>query len=160
MKILKEMGCNSIRTSHNSPSRVLVEVCQEQGILLDEEFFDGWTAAKNGNGNDYARFFNQAIGESHILGAAPDETWAEFDLKQTVARDYNSPSVIMWSVGNEMTTGSSAGFDATAQANLIRWTREADPTRPVTLGDNQLKSGSTAYAPQNIFAAGGLTGIN
>ena len=160
VRILKEMGCNSIRTSHNSPSRVLVEVCQEQGILLDEEVFDGWTAAKNGNSNDYARFFSQTIGESRILGATADETWAEFDLKQTIARDFNSPSVIMWSVGNEMTTGSSAGFDAAAQASLIRWTTEADPTRPVTLGDNQLKSGSTAYGPQNIFAAGGLTGIN
>lgn len=160
VRILKEMGCNSIRTSHNTPSRVLVEVCEEQGILLDEEIFDGWTDAKNGNSYDYARFFNTKIGDSKIIGAKSDQVWAEFDLKATIARDYNSPSVIMWSVGNEMITGGTKPFDETAQLNLIKWTKEADPSRPVTLGDNQLKGGSWNYKPGNLANAGGLIGIN
>lgn len=162
VKILKEMGTNSIRTSHNTPPRVLVELCEEEGILLDEEIFDGWTTDKNGNSNDYARFFNAQVGEDNaLLGATPTMTWAEFDLKTSIARDYNSPAIIMWSVGNEMTTGGSNGaFDAVAQQKLIQWTKEADVTRPVTLGDNQLKGGSLAYQPQTIAAAGGLTGIN
>lgn len=160
VRILKEMGCNSIRTSHNTPSRVLVEVCEEQGILLDEEIFDGWTDAKNGNSYDYARFFNTKIGDSKIIGAKADQVWAEFDLKASIARDYNSPSVIMWSVGNEMITGGTKPFDETAQLNLIKWTKEADPSRPVTLGDNQLKGGSWNYRPGNLANAGGLIGIN
>lgn len=160
VRILKEMGCNSIRTSHNTPSRVFVEVCEEQGILLDEEIFDGWTDAKNGNRFDYARFFNKKVGDSKIIGAKSDQAWAEFDLKATIARDYNSPSVIMWSVGNEMITGGTKPFDETAQLNLIKWTKEADPSRPVTLGDNQLKGGSWNYRPGNLANAGGLIGIN
>ena len=118
------------------------------GILLDEEIFDGWTDAKNGNSYDYARFFNTKIGDSKIIGAKADQVWAEFDLKATIARDYNSPSVIMWSVGNEMITGGTKPFDETAQLNLIKWTKEADPSRPVTLGDNQLKGGSWNYQRQ------------
>lgn len=160
VRILKEMGCNSIRTSHNTPSRVFVEVCEEQGILLDEEIFDGWTDAKNGNRFDYARFFNKKVGDSKIIGAKSDQAWAEFDLKATIARDYNSPSVIMWSVGNEMITGGTKPFDETAQLNLIKWTKEADSSRPVTLGDNQLKGGLGIYKPGNLAKAGGLIGIN
>lgn len=160
VRILKEMGCNSIRTSHNTPSRVLVEVCEEEGILLDEEIFDGWTDAKNGNSFDYARFFNKKVGDSKIIGAKSDQVWAEFDLKATIARDFNSPSVIMWSVGNEMITGGTRPFDEAAQLNLIKWTKEADTSRPVTLGDNQLKGGSWNYHPDNLANAGGLIGIN
>lgn len=72
VKLLKEMGCNSIRTSHNTPARELVEICNEQGMLLDLEFFDGWTSQKNGNSKDYARFFNKAMGESELI--APPRT--------------------------------------------------------------------------------------
>ena len=161
VKILKEMGCNSIRTSHNTPSRELVDVCNEQGILLNEEVFDGWTSDKNGNVNDYARFFNKKMGDSKLVGADAEKSWAQFDLESSIARDANAPSVIMWSVGNEMITGASnAKFDATAHKNLLAWTKAADPTRPVTLGDNQLKSGAATYNPQDTHNAGGLIGIN
>ena len=91
VKILKDMGCNSIRTSHNTPARELVEVCNEQGMLLDLEFFDGWTAQKNGNSKDYARFFNKAMGESKLLGAEASKPWARFDLEQSIARDFKCP---------------------------------------------------------------------
>ena len=166
VRILKEMGVNSIRTSHNTPSRNLVEVCQEQGILLNEEIFDGWNQAKNGNVNDYGRFFSKAMGESELIGNDPDKTWAQYDLEQSIARDVNSPSVIMWSVGNEMvtgTTGGLAGFTPnfeTVQMNLINWVKTADPTRPATLGDNQLLSGSWNYQPDNLANNGGIIGIN
>jgi len=160
VRILKDMGANSIRTSHNTPPRELVKICNEEGILLNLEVFDGWTADKNGNVNDYARFFNKAIGETRLEGAETSMTWAEFDLKQSIARDVNAPSIIMWSVGNEMITGTSRGFDAAAHENLLRWTGEADPTRPVTLGDNQLLSGRQTYNPQKTHDAGGLIGIN
>ncbi|QWT17379.1 discoidin domain-containing protein [Collinsella sp. zg1085] len=160
VRILKDMGANSIRTSHNTPPRALVKICNEEGILLDLEVFDGWTADKNGNVNDYARFFNKAIGETRLEGAKSSMTWAEFDLKQSIARDINAPSIIMWSVGNEMITGASRGFDATAHESLLRWVGEADRTRPVTLGDNQLLSGRQTYNPQKTHEAGGIIGIN
>lgn len=161
VKILKDMGANSIRTSHNTPSRVLVEVCEEQGMLLDEELFDGWDASKNGNTNDYARFFKKEMGDSALVGGDANKTWAQFDLEQSIARDANSPSVIMWSLGNEMYTGTSSGFNPDVQAKLIAWAKAADPTRPVTQGDNQLRDpNSTAYQPGKIHEAGGLVGAN
>lgn len=161
VSILKDMGANSIRTSHNTPSRELIEACNEQGILLDVEFFDGWTSPKNGNSKDYARFFNQAIGESEIIGTAPEMTWAQFDLETSIARDYNAPSIIMWSLGNEMTEGTSGipGFNQ-IQQNLITWAKAADPTRPVTTGDNRYKGGSNELNPQGIANAGGIVGLN
>ena len=83
------MGANAIRTSHNTPSRELIEACNEQGVLLDYEFFDGWTAAKNGNSKDYARFFSTVMGESELIGGDANKTWAQFDIETSVARDYN-----------------------------------------------------------------------
>ncbi|MBE6468837.1 MAG: DUF4982 domain-containing protein [Coriobacteriaceae bacterium] len=162
VSILKDMGANSIRTSHNTPSRELIEACNEQGILLDVEFFDGWTSPKNGNSKDYARFFNQAIGESEIIGAAPEKTWAQFDLETSIARDYNAPSIIMWSLGNEMTEGTTRGISGfrQIQKNLITWAQAADPTRPVTTGDNKFKGGSNELYPQGIADAGGIVGLN
>lgn len=67
VKLLKNMGCNSIRATHNPHSRELTEICNEQGMLLVLEMFDGWTSAKNDNRNDYSRFFNQAMGESELI---------------------------------------------------------------------------------------------
>ena len=163
VKILKDMGCNSIRTSHNTPARELVEVCNEQGMLLDLEFFDGWAARKNQNSKDYARFFNKAMGESKLVGAEANKPWARFDLEQSIARDFNSPAVIMWSIGNEMTEGTDAGVPQfqKVQKDLIDWVKAADATRPVTTGDNQYKNnGSTALNPQGIADANGIVGFN
>lgn len=162
VKILKDMGTNSIRTSHNTPARELVEICNEQGILLDLEFFDGWTAQKNQNSKDYARFFNKAMGESKLVGASADKPWARFDLEQSIARDFNAPSIIMWSIGNEMTegTGGIANFNQ-VQKNLIDWVKAVDTTRPVTTGDNQYKNnGNTVLNPQGIADAQGVVGLN
>lgn len=98
MEILKEMGCNSIRVTHNPAAEELINICNEKGILVVEEMFDGWQNAKNGNNNDYARFFNQTIDESNqILGKENGMTWAKYDLTATVKRGWNAPSVIMWS---------------------------------------------------------------
>lgn len=142
VKLLKDMGCNAIRTSHNAPARELVEICNEQGMMLDVEFFDGLAWPKNGNGKDYARFFNQKMGESELVGADMDKTWAQFDLEQGIARDINSPAVIMWSLGNEMSEsayGYNQGEARVILQNLIKWAQAADPTRVVTTGDNKMK---------------------
>ncbi|QWT18242.1 discoidin domain-containing protein [Collinsella sp. zg1085] len=161
VRILKDMGANSIRTSHNTPARELVQICNEEGILLDLEFFDGWTVPKNSNRNDYSRFFNQAMGESKIIGSVANKTWAQFDLEQSIARDINAPSIIMWSLGNEMTEGTNGmpGLN-TVQANLIRWATAADATRPVTTGDNKLKGNNTILNPAGLATADGIVGLN
>ena len=161
VKILKEMGCNSIRATHNPHSRELTEICDEQGMLLVLEMFDGWTAPKNDNRNDYARFFNQEMGESELIGSEATKKWAQFDLEQSMMRDINAPSVIMWSLGNEMTEGTSGiGNFQQVQKNLIGWAKAVDATRPVTTGDNKMKDGKTDLNPAGLAEVDGIVGFN
>lgn len=161
VKILKEMGCNSIRATHNPHSRELTEICDEQGILLVLEMFDGWTAPKNDNRNDYARFFNREMGKSELIGGEAAKKWAQFDLEQSMMRDINAPSVIMWSLGNEMTEGTSGiGNFQQVQKNLIGWAKAVDATRPVTTGDNKMKDGKTDLNPAGLAEVDGIVGFN
>lgn len=161
VKILKEMGCNSIRATHNPHSRELTEICDEQGMLLVLEMFDGWTAPKNDNRNDYARFFNREMGKSELIGGEAAKKWAQFDLEQSMMRDINAPSVIMWSLGNEMTEGTSGiGNFQQVQKNLIGWAKAVDATRPVTTGDNKMKDGKTDLNPAGLAEVDGIVGFN
>lgn len=163
VKLLKNMGCNSIRATHNPHSRELTEICNEQGMLLVLEMFDGWTSAKNDNRNDYSRFFNQAMGESELIDGEASKTWAQFDLEQSMKRDINAPSVIMWSLGNEMTEGTGGiTIFQQVQKNLITWAQAVDTTRPITTGDNKFKGGeqATELNPAGIADAGGIVGFN
>ena len=161
VKILKEMGCNSIRATHNPHSRELTEICDEQGMLLVLEMFDGWTAPKNDNRNDYARFFNQEMGKSELIGGEAAKKWAQFDLEQSMMRDINAPPVIMWSLGNEMTEGTSGiGNFQQVQKNLIGWAKAVDATRPVTTGDNKMKDGKTDLNPAGLAEVDGIVGFN
>lgn len=167
VEILKEMGCNSIRVTHNPAAEELINICNEKGILVVEEMFDGWHHQKNGNGKDYARFFNQTIGDSNqILGKENGMTWAKYDLTATVKRGWNAPSIIMWSLGNEVQEGAAAlenGGYANVQANLIEWTTALDTTRPATRGDNTIKgntSGINIDMMNSMTAAKGVVGMN
>ncbi|QOR45953.1 glycoside hydrolase family 2 TIM barrel-domain containing protein [Trueperella pecoris] len=170
IKILKEMGANAIRVTHNPASRDLIDLADEKGMLIIEEFFDGFQHPKNGNYNDYARFFEKPVRQSAednpgLENVAQDSTWARFDLEATVRRDINAPSVIMWSIGNEIGEGTSKGdmSNYTAQqANLIKWTKALDENRPVTRGDNQLKSGSHSAQQlmDSLHKDGGIVGLN
>lgn len=166
VRILKEMGCNSIRVTHNPASDELIEACNEQGILVIDEAFDGWAWPKNGNTYDYSRFFNQTIGaENQILGGAENMTWAQFDLTAMIKRGQNAPSVIMWSLGNEVQEGAGILNQqyANIQANLITWVEEVDSTRPVTRGCNAIKGQTTGIAAKmmdSLSEAGGIAGFN
>ena len=113
VEILKEMGCNSIRVTHNPAASALIDVCNEKGMIVIDEFFDGWMFHKNTNSNDYATWFNKTIEEGNqILGAEENMTWAEFDLKATVGRGQNDPAIIMWSLGNEIQEGAGgSGYE-------------------------------------------------
>lgn len=120
LEILKEMGVNSIRTSHNPPAPELLEACDRMGILVDNELFDIWEHQKYDKANGY-----------HILW----KDWHVKDLQNFVKRDRNHPSVICWSAGNEIDEQGTARGKEVAQ-ELVRLFHEADPSRKVTVGCN------------------------
>ncbi|MGN1444393.1 MAG: glycoside hydrolase family 2 TIM barrel-domain containing protein, partial [Acutalibacteraceae bacterium] len=138
IKILKDMGCNAIRTSHNIPSRVVLEICNELGMLVMEEFFDGWDSYKNGNTNDFSKYFSVNLEASNkVIGGSSSMTWAQFALTQAVKRDRNDPCIILWSCANELGHGSSSANYMTIAAQINSWLDALDPTRPITQGNNQ-----------------------
>lgn len=165
LSVMKDMGVNAVRTSHNPADEDFIDICNELGLLVMEEAFDGWSVAKNGNSNDFSVYFNAALGEGNtVLGGSSTMTWAEFAVKSMVARDRNDPSVILWSLGNEIQEGAYAAssFPAIAQ-NLIDWISELDTTRPTTIGDNtrSANTGSVLGQVLNVIKNnGGVVGFN
>ena len=165
LSILKDMGVNAVRITHNPANKQYLEICNELGILAVEEFFDGWHLAKNGNSNDFSRYYTQPIGSGNgIYGGNASMTWAEYALKSTVRRDRNNPSVIMWSLGNEVqegTSGNQPDYPVHAR-NMIRWMKEEDSTRPATTGDNTKDSGYSYVTEMNevVNSSGGVVGFN
>lgn len=122
LTLLKDMGCDAIRTSHNMPAPELVELCDEMGFMMMLEPFDEWDIAKCDNG--YHRFFNE---------------WAEKDMVNMLRQYRNNPCVVMWSIGNEVPTqGSPEGYKVAKFLQDI--CHREDPTRPVTCGMDQVKS--------------------
>lgn len=122
LTLLKEMGCDAIRTSHNMPAPELVELCDEIGFMMMLEPFDEWDIAKCDNG--YHRFFNE---------------WAEKDMVNMLRQYRNNPCVVMWSIGNEVPTQwSPEGYKVAKFLQDI--CHREDPTRPVTCGMDQVKS--------------------
>jgi beta-galactosidase len=120
LEILKSMGCNAIRTSHNPPDPELLDLCDRMGFLVMDEAFDEWKQSKTTNG--YGRFFDE---------------WSERDLKDMIHRDRNHPSIILWSIGNEIPEQESP--DAYAMAKrLADFCHTEDPTRPVTSACNTM----------------------
>ncbi|MFC2123659.1 glycoside hydrolase family 2 TIM barrel-domain containing protein [Bacteroidota bacterium] len=114
VEILKANGFNAIRTAHNPPSDAFLDACDRIGMLVIDESFDMWTRAKKPQ--DYSLYFNE---------------WWEKDMRAMLLRDRNHPSVIIWSIGNEIPErGDSTGYRIARQlANVVK---EIDSTRPVT----------------------------
>lgn len=118
LEILKDMGCNAIRTSHNQPAPELVQLCDEMGFMMMVEAFDEWKGAKCENG--YHKYFDE---------------WAEKDLTGMIHAFRNNPSVIMWSTGNEICRVKNDPEEGLAEAQfLTKICHREDPTRPVTVG--------------------------
>lgn len=127
IRIMKEMGCDAIRTSHNMPSTMQMEVCDSMGVMVMAESFDMWIYPKCKNG--YARFFKE---------------WSDRDITNLVLNHRNHPSIIMWSIGNEIPEQWSEEGREIAR-HLQDLCHKLDPTRPVTQGmdkaEDALKSG-------------------
>lgn len=101
LEIMKEMGVNAVRTSHNPASNDLIDLCNRMGILVIEESFDTWEGEKNEF--DFSDIFNKKLKGTNLnLIGAEKCTWAEFVVKSMVKRDRNAPCIIMWSLGNEI----------------------------------------------------------
>ena len=165
VRILQEMGCNAIRVTHNPAASVLLDICNEYGMLVIDEAFDGWTEYKNGNVNDYTSHFEETItADNQIIGGETGMQWGEFDARAMVSRGINDPCIIMWSVGNEITegcyNGSVAHYDEISQ-DIISWMLDEDDTRPLTIGDNQKGNNSMLNNIQDqLTAVGGVNGMN
>lgn len=168
LQIMKEMGANAIRVSHNPPAPELLELCDSMGLLVMDETFDMWRKKKTEH--DYARYFNE---------------WHERDLTDLIRRDRNHPSVFMWSIGNEvLEQWSHADADTLSleQANLILnfghgkemlahedssmsvnslltkkladMVRELDTERPITAGCNEPAPGNHLFRSNALDAIG------
>lgn len=112
---LKSLGVNAIRTAHNPPSPKFLDLCDRMGFLVMDELFDTWTTAKNPY--DYHLYFKE---------------WATRDTADTIRRDRNHPSVILYSVGNEIRDTPNAPLAKTILTMLRDTCHQNDPTRPVT----------------------------
>lgn len=102
LKIMKDMGANAIRITHNPGDKDFIEICNKLGLLVIEELFDGWVDPKNENSYDFSSYFTKTLGDDSLLGSSSDMTWAEFAARSVVRRDRNDPSIILWSLCNEV----------------------------------------------------------
>jgi len=124
LEILKEMGCNAIRTSHNPPAPELLDLCDKMGFLVEDEAFDTWKTPKKRL--DYNKLFY---------------AWHEEDLRAMVRRDRNHPSVFIWSTGNEVNDQNNPALSESLRAII----KSEDITRPVTVGCNWDESGTNGF---------------
>lgn len=133
MRIMREMGVNAIRTSHNVPTAQFLKAADEQGLMLMEEFYDTWTTRKNSD--DYHKWFEKEVptNENHPLLQQGD-LWSDYDIRMSVRRDQNSPSVIMWSVGNEIYDTNQGQWSVDTVNRLIKAVHDVDTSRAVTMG--------------------------
>lgn len=139
IRILKDMGCNAIRTSHNMPAPELVKACDEMGMMLMAETFDEWVTPKVENG--YNKHFVE---------------WAEKDLVNLIRHFRNSPAVVMWCVGNEVPDQWPGEKGTKISLWLQNICHREDPTRPVTMGMDQ--PDNVVY--NNIAAVFDVPGFN
>jgi beta-galactosidase len=126
LELLKEMGTNAIRTSHNPPAPELLDLCDRMGFVVMDEAFDTWRRPKSRN--DYALLFDD---------------WHEKDMRALIRRDRNHPSVVLWSIGNEIAEqNQKIEPEAATARELAGIVHEEDPTRPITSACNSAQPGS------------------
>ena len=115
LELLKQIGVNAIRTAHNPAASEFLDLCDRMGLLVMDEMFDCWTVGKNPY--DYHLYFN---------------AWSQIDTRDTVRRDRNHPSIVVYSAGNEIHDTPKAELAQGILKGLVEVFHQADPTRPVT----------------------------
>jgi beta-galactosidase len=140
LQIMQAMGANAIRTSHNPPAPELLELCDRMGLLVQVEAFDCWRRGKK-----WPREINEFDPNvTYFDYARVWDDWHERDLRQMIRRDRNHPSLVMWSIGNEVIEQwVSDGWKLAAR--LAGIVREEDRTRPITAGFNNEQSGYSGF---------------
>lgn len=139
LELLREMGCNAIRTTHNPPAEELLNLCDQMGFLVMDEAFDMWKISKNKY--DYSVNWDQ---------------WHARDLKDQIKRDRNHPSIIIWSVGNEIMEQWGGDKDTTGRAitrELVSIVRSLDD-RPITTGNNAIEKNNNLIKPNALDIIG------
>jgi beta-galactosidase len=143
-EVLREMGCNAIRTSHNPPAPEFLDLCDRMGFLVMNEAFDEWKAGKGQvRGNGYSRNYDE---------------WHERDATDFVHRDGNHPSVVLWSCGNEI-SDQTTEHGVEILRDLIGIFHREDPTRPVTAGCDQIAA-EPKPAPVEFLSLLDVVGYN
>ncbi len=139
LKILKEMGVNAVRLTHNMPASAVMELADEMGVLMISEAFDMWERAKTTY--DYARFFRE---------------WYPRDVESWVRRDRNHPSLIMWSIGNEIYDTHADDSGQRIARELLAEVKKHDPKNhaPVTIGSNYMPWENARKCADIVEAAG------
>ena len=163
LSIMKEMGANAIRTAHNPADQDYIAICNELGLLVIEETFDGLVDYKNYNSNDFSRYF-ESDASAGLYGYVDGMTCAEYAARSVVRRDKNAPSIIAWSFGNEIQEGTFwtnvSRYDDICR-DYISWVNAEDGTRPVTSGDNNRGGDASLVDVINvILESGGIAGFN
>ena len=135
---LKEMGVNSIRTSHNPPPTAWMDLCDEMGLMVDDEAFDMWEQKKTTF--DYGNYFKE---------------WSERDATSWVRKDRNHPCLIMWSLGNEIyDTHMSSGLGITKRLKEIVLKNDPNRNAPITIGSNYMMTEGAQECAKNIDTVG------
>jgi beta-galactosidase len=125
LTLLKDMGCNAIRTSHNPPAPEFLDLCDRMGFLVMDEIFDEWVEKKGQVGFSYHIYF---------------EEWWKTDLLSMIYRDRNHPSVVIWSAGNEV-PDQVVENGSDVMRKLVETFHKEDPTRPVTQANDRIAAG-------------------
>jgi len=154
LRMLKDMGCNAIRTSHNPPSLELLDMCNRMGFLVIDETFDEW---RRGFFYDYKQ--KKLVASKKNKGKARKgyhlyfDEWAERDLIDHITRDRNHPSVVLWSVGNEVPESLQFGEIETVK-QLQKISHKFDPTRLVTVGCCSIQDVNESGFAEQLDAVG------
>lgn len=155
LKQMKEMGVNSIRTTHNPASPQTLQIAAELGLLVQEEAFDTWYGGKKPY--DYGRFFEK---DATHPEARKGEKWSDYDLRTMVERDKNNPAVFMWSIGNEIGEANGDAHSLATVKRLVKVIKDVDKTRYVTMGADKFRFGDGSGGHEKIAEELDAVGFN
>ena len=155
LKQMKDMGVNSIRTTHNPASEQTLQIAAELGLLVQEEAFDTWYGGKKQY--DYGRFFDK---DATHPEARKGEKWSDFDLRTMVERGKNNPAIVMWSIGNEIGEADGKPRSLATVKRLVQVIKAVDKTRYVTMGADKFRFGDGSGDHEKIANELDAVGFN